>query len=75
LTWIKELKVAVINSDMDAMLQCIDRLPDFSTLNAREAQEVQGIIALAVERIENEQKKLKDEMEKVTRVKEYLNRS
>jgi len=66
---LNELKSAVINRDLDRLVEFSKKVPFFSSIE--EAKEILSYINLAKKILEEERKKLNEEMKKVTNIKKY----
>ena len=64
-----ELKSAVINRDLDKLIEFSKKEPFFSSIE--EAKEIVSYINLAKKILEEERKKLNEEMNKVKNLKKY----
>jgi len=66
---LNELKSAVINRDLDKLIEFSKKEPFFSSIE--EAKEIVSYINLAKKILEEERKKLNEEMNKVKNLKKY----
>ena len=66
---LNELKSAVINRDLDRLVEFSKKVPFFSSIE--EAKEILSYINLAKKILEEERKKLNEEMNKVKNIKKY----
>ena len=50
--WIDELKIAIINEQLDRIIELYDSIPEFETIE--QMQEASALIKIAIEQLEDE---------------------
>ncbi len=68
--WIDNLKLAIINDNIDQIVKYSQNVPTFDNLN--DAQTAMALIKQAETAIRKEQKKIAQEMQKIKQIKKYL---
>ncbi len=69
--FLKELKIAVINEDMDKLKNLSEKTPVFSSVD--EAKEIDSFIKKAVIILNNKKESLTQDMVKIKKMKNYTN--
>ncbi len=69
--WIDNLKIAIINKNIDHIIKYSKKIPDFNTID--ESQTALALIARAKEIVIDEQNKIGLEMIQIKQTKKYLN--
>ena len=70
LDWLKKIKLAIINEDIEKIEALSNTIPKFNTL--RESEEALSLIEQASQLIKKEQLNLKSQLEKIENTKKYL---
>jgi hypothetical protein len=69
--YLNELKIAVINEDIDKLQKLIDTAPEYDTL--QEAQEIVAFLQQAIKLLQKEKNKLSVEMQKIKKLQKFNN--
>jgi hypothetical protein len=67
--YLNELKIAVINEDIDKLQKLIDTAPEYNTL--QEAQEIVAFLQQAVKFLQKEKNRLSAEMQKIKNLQKF----
>ncbi len=71
MTWTNNLKVAIIEEDMDSISKALNGLPNFEDLD--EAKEALSLIQTAINLAKEKKKETLETMNKIKKTKEFLN--
>ncbi len=69
--WFDNLKIAIINNNIDKMIQNVKQIPNFKTIE--ESQTALALITRAKELIIDERNKISSKMIQIKQTKKYLN--
>jgi len=69
LSWISELKIAIINSELDKIVELYESMPDFD--DTEEMQEASALIKQAIESLQTECDTLEKSMNRYKVAKKY----
>jgi len=70
MSWINDLKIAVIEEDIDNITSIADSLPKFQNMN--DAKEALSLIQEAIEIVKNKKEETLDIMNKIKQTKTFL---
>lgn len=70
MTWINNLKIAIIEENTQAIGSIIKDLPEFKTLE--EAKQALALIGKAIEIVDDHKKKTSETMNKIRKAKAFL---
>jgi hypothetical protein len=70
-SYLNELKIAVINGDIDKLQKLIDTAPEYETIE--EAQEIVSFMHEAIKLLQKEKNRLSIEMQKIKKLQKFNN--
>jgi hypothetical protein len=68
--WINDLKVFIINKDINHIQKHIENMPQFNDI--KNAKEAQALIKEAIKLIEDEQTQVFSSMQKLKKIKKFI---
>jgi len=69
--YLNELKITVINEDIDKLKKLINETPEYDTIE--EAQEIIAFLQQAIKLLQKEKNKLSTEMQKIKKLQKFNN--
>jgi len=69
LNWIKSLKIAVINEQIDEIIRLYDEMPEFK--DVEEMKQASALIEIALTILQSEKSKINDILKKLEKIKKY----
>ncbi|MFK5880888.1 MAG: hypothetical protein QM482_01630 [Sulfurospirillum sp.] len=70
MTWVNNLKIAVIEEDMEAISIALDEIPDFKDLD--KAKEALSLVQTATVLAKREKQQILENMNKIKQTKKFL---
>ncbi|QKF61369.1 hypothetical protein [Campylobacter curvus] len=70
--WIKDLKLALLNEDFDAIITLSDKFNESDFKNLEDMQEAQALLAQAKSFFENKSSHIQAELSKLQKAQKYI---